>query len=273
MQASESKQRKFDQTNPGLILFLIDQSSSMSTEIAGTTKAKIAAMAINKTIDSVVERCKRTNMIVEKAVIGVIGYGEETRYELIESVITLNDSFKSKAIEIEPDGTSVEYKVWIEPRANNSTPMAEALDLAADKLKEWVAAYPAAPPPVVINVTDGAPDDLQDGRDGSATKAAATRLRGFDGERDVCLLFSVHIGGDPGATIEFPASRDLMRTKYEQLLFDISSVLPDDMLELGRSKKLKVSPGCRLMAVNAPDNTLLSILDFGSTRRNVSDIL
>lgn len=267
----KDSRRKYDQSNPGLILFLLDQSSSMQQVVDGVPKSDIAAMAINKTIDSIVERCKRNGLIVDKAVVGVVGYGAETRYELIESVTTLNDSFKRMGVERESDGTEVEYKVWIEPRAENSTPMAAALALSADKLKEWVAAYPAAPPPVVINVTDGAPDDLQQGGDGKQTRDAATRLRGFDGKEDTCLLFSVHIGGG-GAAVEFPSSRDQLRTKYEQLLFDISSVLPDDMLELGRKKGLKVSPGCRLMAFNASAPTLVSILDFGSTQRRRDDV-
>jgi len=267
--------RKFDQSNPGLILFLLDQSSSMTEKIDGIAKSRIAAMAINKTIESLVERCKRSSVIVEKAVIGVIGYGAQTRYELIESVVTLNDSFKRIDVEQESAGGTmmvpVEYKVWIEERAQNSTPMAEALNLAADKLNEWADNYPDAPPPVAINVTDGAPNDLQRGGDGSETRAAAAKLRGFNGTRDRCLLFSVHIGGGSKATIEFPSARNQVQGEYEELLFDISSIIPDELLALGLSKGLSVKPGCRLMAVNASNNTLLSILDFGSTQKRFSD--
>jgi len=264
--------RVFDQANPGLILFLLDQSSSMKDAVGGRPKSHIAAGAINQTIETLIERCRRGASIVDKADVGVIGYGAETRYELIDGIAALNESFaRIETVNTEvstPAGRQtmpVEHKVWVEPRHVNSTPMAEALDMAAAKLREWVDKYPDAPPPVVINVTDGVPNDLQNRGNGSATRAAAERLRKLGGNVELCLLLCVHVSSNSTSTKIFPAERADMRDAYEQLLFDISSVLPAELSGLARSKGLPVRDGCKLLAINAAPNDLLRILDFGSS--------
>ena len=264
--------RAFDQTNPGLIIFLLDQSSSMQGKVTGRPKSHIAASAINQTIETLIERCRRGAAIMEKADIGVIGYGAETRYELFAGIATLNESFKrveTRHTEVStplgPQTLAVEHKVWIEPRHENSTPMAEALDLAATKLREFVEACPDAPSPVVINVTDGAPNDLSSNGDGSSTKAAAARLRTLGGDVERCLLLCVHIGSDSADSILFPAEKNGVTGRYQQLLFDISSVLPTELFRLAKSKGLAVRDGSRLLAINASPNDLLRVLDFGSS--------
>jgi uncharacterized protein YegL len=264
--------RVFDQANPGLILFLLDQSSSMKDTVGGRAKSQIAASAINQTIETLIERCRRGATIVDKADVGVIGYGADTSYELIDGIAALNEKF----VRVDTQDTEVstaagrqtvpvEHKVWVEPRHANSTPMAEALDMAAVRLREWVAKYPEAPPPVVINVTDGIPNDLQNGGNGSATRTAAERLRKLGGSVELCLLLCVHIASDADSTKLFPAQRAEMKGPYEQLLFDISSVLPTELTSLAGNKGLPVRDGCKLLAINASPNDLLRVLDFGSS--------
>ena len=264
--------RVFDQANPGLILFLLDQSSSMKEMVAGRPKSHIAASAINHTIETLIERCRRGATIVDKADVGVIGYGAETTYELINGIAALNESFsRIEMVETEVSIGSgrqtmpVEHKVWVEPRHANSTPMAEALDMAAERLRDWVSKYPDAPPPVVINVTDGVPNDLQNKGNGSATRAAAERLRKLGGNLELCLLLCVHVSNGSTSTQIFPAQRADMKDPYEQLLFDISSVLPTELAGLAKSKGLPVRDGCKLLAINASPNDLLRVLDFGSS--------
>jgi uncharacterized protein YegL len=264
--------RVFDQSNPGLILFLLDQSSSMKEKIGSRPKSNVAASAINQTIETLIERCRRGASIIEKADVGVIGYGAQTRYELIDGIAALNESFtriETQDTEVStPSGRqtlAVEHKIWIEPRHENSTPMAEALDMAATKLREWVDKYPDAPPPVVINVTDGIPNDLQNRGDGSATRAAAARLRTLGADVELCLLLCVHIATDSATPILFPAQRSDVNGRYQQLLFDISSVLPTELFSLAKNKGLAVTAGSKLLAINSSPNDLLRVLDFGSS--------
>lgn len=263
--------RKFDPKNQGLILFLLDQSASMAELLGGKKKCDIAARAINQTIEALIGRCIGPAGLIDKVFIGVIGYGETTRYEVNGRASTLSVSHKGVVVESVdiadrsgvPHSAKVEYKVWVEARAENSTPMAEALLLAAENITEWVAEYPQAPPPVVVNVTDGAPNDLQRGGNGSATRAAAAKLRAAGGPDEMSLLLSVHIGD--ATPLLFPTTATQLGDKYQQLLFDISSVVPAELLDLASRKGLAVPQGSRLMAINATPEDLLKILNFGSS--------
>lgn len=270
-EASANFSLPWDQSNPGLILILVDQSSSMEEAVGDQSKALIAATMINRTIEDSIERCRRGASVLDKAHIGVVGYGADIKYELVGSLSDLNDSYKR----IEPESVfvggssarssvTVSRKVWLEPRHNNSTPMAEALSLAATKLEEWLLHYPDAPAPVVINVTDGAPNDLQKG-EGAETIAAATRVRHGGASFERCLLLSVHIGDARAKSTLFPASDIGLSRPYQTLLFTISSTIPEQLIPLARGKGLQVQPGSRLLAINASATDLLRVLDFGSS--------
>lgn len=262
--------RKYDQSNPGLILFLVDQSLSMNQEVEGHSKAAIAAKAINQTIESLIERCRRRGEVADKAVVGVIGYGEKTEFELMGDLSELDESFSR--IEIEtvaqkngPD-LSVERKIWLEPRFANTTPMAEAMDMATARLSTWVQEYPDTPPPVVLNVTDGIPNDLQRDGKGNQTRTSAEKLRKLGESFEQCLLLCVHIASDSSAPSLFPADRSEMKDSYQELLFDISSTLPAEMLRLAKLKGLPAQAESKLLTINASAGDLLRVLDFGSSR-------
>ncbi len=265
--------KNYDQTHQGLILFLVDQSASMSARVDDKSKAEIAASCVNRTIEALIERCRRGPLVVEKAVLGVIGYGEEIRYEISGTVAELDVDFLEEFDEIEnvrtPDGDikelNVRRKRWIEAKSGNATPMAEALLLAATKLKEWISLVPDAPPPVVVNVTDGRPDDLAPGKDGRDTRAAARELRQLGGDDDACLLMCVHVGSSINEKVLFPDSKSAITGEYERLLFDISSMLPAELVDLATRKGLTVRRSSRLLAINASPEDLLRILDFGSS--------
>src|SRR5205823_7719079 len=51
------------------------------------------------------------------------------------------------------------FPVWFEARPTGRTPMCEALGRARDSLRPFLAAHPGCYPPIVINITDGAPSD------------------------------------------------------------------------------------------------------------------
>jgi len=53
----------------------------------------------------------------------------------------------------------VEKSIWIEPKAENDAPMAEAFEKTFEILTHWVAHNPYSTPPIVINITGGIPND------------------------------------------------------------------------------------------------------------------
>ncbi|HKJ96826.1 MAG TPA: VWA domain-containing protein, partial [Thermoplasmataceae archaeon] len=63
--------------NPGLFIFLIDQSRSMSHKIGGSDRSKAieAADAINRQLNELINRCTKSEGIRDYFEIGIIGYG------------------------------------------------------------------------------------------------------------------------------------------------------------------------------------------------------
>ncbi len=79
-----------DRANPGCILFLVDQSRSMSRPLAGQTeqtKMDAAADAVNRVIDNIAQRCSDGMEVRDYFNIGIIGYGfaRQMSYEEIVS--------------------------------------------------------------------------------------------------------------------------------------------------------------------------------------------
>ena len=69
--------------------------------------------------------------------------------------------------------------IWLEPQADNGTPMDEAFERAA-RLSTWRSKWPNGFPPSVINITDGAANDP--GTSGSrCQKGNGSRYRGWQG--------------------------------------------------------------------------------------------
>ena len=79
-----------DRANPGCILFLVDQSRSMSRPLAGQTgqsKMHAAADAVNRVIDNISQRCSDGQEVRDYFNIGIIGYGF-ARQMSYEEVVT-----------------------------------------------------------------------------------------------------------------------------------------------------------------------------------------
>ena len=255
--------------NPGLIVILIDQSGSMvSPYVSGQTRAEFAALAVNRCIYNILLACSAGDKIKDRCHIGVIGYGQETKLQVagraseIQGQMKREDRMQKKV----PDGAGglveVEHRqpIWIEAAGDNGTPMEEAFDLAGDLIQAWTRDNPDNFPPIVINITDGAPNDEP------MARAAAQRVMSYGTSDGTVLIFNAHIG-DPGqAELRLPPSNSGLSDPYSQFLFDISSAIPDSLAaaaELAFEKK--ILPGSRGFVMNAGAETLTKLLVFGST--------
>src|SRR5688500_12535737 len=86
--------KKFDQQQPGIVVMLLDQSGSMESIVGGKSKARIAADAINRTIDGLIERCRRSAIVENKVTVCVVGYGAKTSLEVVGTVSELDQQFR-----------------------------------------------------------------------------------------------------------------------------------------------------------------------------------
>src|SRR5262249_13678257 len=133
---------------------------------------------------------------------------------------------------------SIKFPVWFDPVALGGTPMCEAMSQAEATLSNWIAQHETSFPPIAINITDG------ESTDGDPS-AVAQRLSGLATTDGQCLLFNIHVSSQTAQPIQFPSSDAGLPDQYAQLLYNISSPLPDFMQAFAREEHLPVSPGSR----------------------------
>lgn len=256
-------------SSPGLIVILVDQSGSMQESYGISNKAEFAALAVNRTIYEIVASCRKGEKISDRCNITVIGYGEKVEPVVAGSPSQIaNPPHGTQTLKKQvPDGAGglveIEWRlgVWVLPKFGNGTPMADAFNLAAELVEAWTRDNPDNFPPIIINISDGAPDD--GGTGAPDTRAAAQRLARLGTSDGAALIYNCHIGtGTP--EIKMPASATSLPDANAKLLFDLSSVIPDELLPLARNAGLTAESGSRGLIINASPEALTRLLVFGS---------
>ncbi|HEY0021745.1 MAG TPA: vWA domain-containing protein [Longimicrobium sp.] len=261
--------QKIGANNPGVILLLVDQSGSMSDDFQGHgPKSAAAALAVNRVIYEIQEASQAGEYIKDRCMVGVIGYGARV-VPIAAGMISELAAQPKRVEQLQKkigDGAGglveiqIEMPVWVDPVSENGTPMAEAFGVAHDLLlKSWIPAHPDSFPPVVINITDGEPNDMD------AARAQARRLMQLRTSDGNLLLFNAHISSKHSVEARLPHSPTQLPDKYANFLFDISSPLPDTLM--GEAEKVGFSPqtGARAYVFNAGPETLIKLLTFGSS--------
>jgi hypothetical protein len=276
---SGSYMAEISRKDPACILFLLDQSSSMSDPFAGdaaTRKADVAADAINKLLMNLVLRC--TQNIGEGPRnyfdVGVIGYGSRRGVGPAfggaltgRTLVSINDlatghlrvEERTKKVSDGAGGlvdTVVRFPVWFDPIADNGTPMREALQLAASTLQPWMAEHKQSYPPIVINITDGEPNT-----DPASAASALTKLNAADGD---VLLYNIHLSGVSSTAILFPGSSTGLPDAFARMLFEMSSVLPPRIQQEVKAEGYSVDDAARGFIFNADSAAFIQFLDIGT---------
>jgi hypothetical protein len=258
------------QGNPGLIIILVDQSYSMNEPyIKGKSRAEYASSAVNRTIYNILLKCSAGATIKNRCHVGVIGYGASTNLAIAGWVSEIPAMKHGEEVcqVVEPDGsggtvqTEEIVPIWIKAEAENGTPMAEAFDLASELVEAWTRDNPNNFPPIVINVTDGKPNDE------ATARQAAQRLVNYSTSDGNTLLFAAHIGDPSEGEIVLPASSHGLNSEYARFLYDTTSVIPSTLLgaaENAFGKTRKLEGGTRGFVMNAGAQTLTKLLVFGS---------
>lgn len=263
--------------NPGLFIFLIDQSRSMSHKLGGTLRSKSqeAADAINRQIYELIYRCTKSDGVRDYFDIGIIGYGavSNTAQSLLKDADLVPISRlaetplrmeKRKEVITDPEGNDVEsefeFPVWFEPVANSNTPMVQALQLAKEWIDDWIAEHPDSYPPVIINISDGAATD------GDPLDVAKELMDMSTSDGNV-LVWNCHLSEVKDAKpLTFPGDTGILPTndKSAKQLFEMSSILPNSFMALAQERSLEVSGESRAYVFNAGLDELMELLDIGT---------
>jgi hypothetical protein len=265
--------------NPACVLFLLDQSYSMTEPLAGDSasrKANVAADAINNLIRTLIVRCTKNANEGPRDYyeIGVIGYGSQRGVgpcfggALKGKVLVPTSELANKPLRVEnrtrkiPDGSggltevAVKFPVWFEPIAELDTPMLEAIQHARRVLNQWTAGHKKSYPPIVINITDGEPNE-----DPIAAARALTSLSVDDGN---VLLYNLHLSMVAREPILFPASTAVLPDEFAAMLFEMSSVFPDKARLEFEVEGYSVDPGSRGFVFNTNAEALIRFIEVGT---------
>ena len=267
---------------PSCFLFLIDQSGSMDDPFgsgeSNKKKADGVADAINRWLQNLTLKCAKDEGVRDYYHVGVIGYGAQVGpafsgpiagrelvpiSEIAASPARIEE--RTKKIDDGAGGLvdqTVRFPIWFDPVSNNGTPMCQAMNRAQIILTRWLAQHPDCFPPTVINITDG------ESTDGDPTVVAVglKQLASNDGN---VLLFNIHLSSRQDPRIEFPDNEISLPDQYAQLLFQMSSVLPEHIRDFARAEKYQVTDRARGFAFNADMVALIKFLDIGSRPSNL----
>jgi hypothetical protein len=279
--------------HPGCLIFLLDQSGSMAEQFGpkqagrGRLKCDMVATILNSLLDEMI----KTNIIPRsdgsvdvrpRADIAILGYegnwigsalagplADRNFVSLPELQRNPVDIVMYRRKDIDDTGAVIEveipFPIWVRPKAGGGTPMCAALRWARDLAEQWTITHLDSYPPLVINVTDGAPTD----GDPLELARELNQIRTNDGNT---LLFNVHLSEHDIAPVMFPASKsDLPNDKYARMLFDLSSVIPDTSRYLLQSLLGRfVPPSSRGLIFNGDAISLRYMFNFATLPATVA---
>jgi len=275
---------EISRSNPACLVFLVDQSGSMKDPFGSgevpLRKADFLADVVNRTLHDLVIRCTKAEEIRDYFHVAVIGYGRHDRGVVAAWAGALADRSLVKVSEVGehparieerrkkvPDGAgglveqAVRFPIWMDPVAENGTPMCAALQQAQQVVAQWVADHPNGFPPIVLHITDGESGDGDPTADGNAILGLATS----DGN---ALLFNCHLSSQRAAKSQFPSSADGLADPFARTLFAISSPLPPTFAGAAGEMGLAVTEGARGFVFNADATELVQFFDIGTRPAN-----
>lgn len=117
-------------------------------------------------------------------------------------------------------------------------------------------------PPTVIHITDG------ESTDGDPTNTAENikKLATNDGN---VLLFNLHFSSNRAIPISYPDNESGLPDQYAQMLFRISSTLPDHIRDAAKKESYRVSEESRGFAFNADIVELIRFVEIGTRPSNL----
>ena len=271
--------KSWSRNHPGLIIFLIDQSYSMSEKyIPGKNKAEFVCDTINETINDIVFSCTYGNLVKDYCFISLIGYGgssdlsiDDIRSDYISEFADNPMGHETKMEKTETaDGNSIElptkYAVHLDAVAHGLTPMADAFAFAKGLIEAWMAKKPDNPAPVIINISDGMPVTNQDDRDDIQEAIdIAEEIKQMQTTDGHPVILNAHLSNTGVETI-FEVNRDNLLDQHAQFLFDLSSIVPESFKKNAKKHNLPFTPNCRGFVSNAKSETFIKFIEFGSTK-------
>lgn len=254
-------------TNPCLIVYMIDQSGSMSETIGNTQEslAQKLADAINTFIVEIALRCLDNTGIRNRFEIAVIGYGngDDNVSSAWEGMLKNRWVVSISEVWNNPSRVIGEVPIWITPRAVSNTPMTKAFETAGEICQDWInwGNHNDCMPPMIVNISDG--DATDSGFGHRNLKAITNHLKSLGTNHGNIQIFNMHISGSGGDALTFPSTL-VQNNRFSQTLFEISSELTPSMIECANLRGYNIASGAKGFVYNGNVSTMLDFLNIGS---------
>jgi len=269
--------KQWSSKTPGYIIFLVDQSGSMSEAYPEKgNKANFTAMVINRTINELININAAGDKVKDRVFISIIGYGGKGGDSVDEIRSDYLSQFADNPLRIESgkqkisDGNGglieidVQNPIFVEPVANGLTPMGSAFEFAKNLINGWLSKKPENPAPIVINISDGLPCNTMQTDEQSKAVQEASAIMSLSCQDGNPLIFNAHIGDSPLKCI-CSASEGELPDDQAKFLFKISSNIPESYKTAAKKQELAVQPDSKGFVSNADPETFIKFINFGSS--------
>ena len=270
-----SNEMQWSSATPGLLVIMVDQSGSMTLDYeGGDTRSEFAAKAVNRVINTLIQKNFDGKAPKDRCYVAVIGYDAEVKVLASGFLKELESSPKrianvtKKVSNGEGGVIEVDTKmpIWIEPIYEDScTNMMGAFAVVNDLVANWIKDKPNYPAPVVINISDGLP---YDGREIEEcmyeTINIVNKLKEQSTSDGKVQIFNAMIG--EGNKVVFPKSTTELDSVEAQFLYEISTEIPEAYKGAAEKNELKFEMGARGAIYNADAEHLIKLIDFGSSK-------
>jgi hypothetical protein len=255
-------------TNPCLLVYLIDQSGSMSDRFGNASHSKSieVANAINDIIYEVGLRCIGSGgELKNRFEIAIIGYGKQG--DIVQSgwegqlsgkwVVSIKNIFDY------PLGQENDKPIWIKPYAISSTPMTKAFENAKRLCNDWInwGNHRDCHPPIIINITDGEATDA--GSNFNPLKNQVEQIKNLRTNYGSVNILNIHISTRVGDKLLFP-NEVTTGDRFEKLLFEMSTPLDENMIRIAQQKGYDIRQNARGYVFNGNATDLINFLNIGT---------
>jgi|JI6StandDraft_1071083.scaffolds.fasta_scaffold09112_2 uncharacterized protein YegL len=282
--------------NPCAVVILIDQSGSMGrTYIDSKNENKIiseeVSQAVNKFFEFLIFKATKGNEIREYYTFLVIGYGNEEKEDyasiawegtlkskewITVKELSENIQEKKKKTEMkvphyggEPIEITTTEKIWIKAKHHGkNTPMISALKLCQQKIEEFIEKRSDNYPPIVFNITDGLPTDLNELNE---LIEICNQIKDIETSFGKTILFNCLLSHLSEKRTLMPTIEDIEKlnaNKYHETLFEASSILPDFILKeayiMLKEEKFNQNIPIKALTLNIKPSELLPIFKIGT---------
>ncbi|MCP5463386.1 MAG: VWA domain-containing protein, partial [bacterium] len=217
---------------PGLIIYVIDVSQSMSSLIGENTRINVVEKSLEAVITDLVFRSTKGRTISPRYKLAMLAYSNEV-YDVLNGVKTVEEVAKAG--------------LPVFTNAQGATETAKAFNKVASLLRQEIPKMHNAPAPIVCHITDG----IYSGEDPLPIVKKIMDMSVNDGNVLVENIFISDVAlRNPIASItQWPGitSKADLTDMYAKKLFDMSSTIPETYRENMRDRGLFLAQNAKLL--------------------------